>query len=97
MRQQDKPVAVVSASRCSTGVGLSLNSSNFCAGNRPERHIVNTTAVTITKMKMKMITIIMITIGVWVVYLFLGRRKHEVVLGVGQAHHHALHPVLAPS
>ena len=31
------------------------------------------------------------------VYLFLGRGQHEVVLGVGQAHHHALHPVLAPS
>lgn len=30
-------------------------------------------------------------------YLFFGRREHEVVLGVGQANHHALHPVLAPS
>ena len=28
--------------------------------------------------------------------LFLGRRQHEVVLGVGQADHHALHSVLTP-
>lgn len=29
--------------------------------------------------------------------LFLGGGQHEVVLGMSQAHHHALHSVLAPS
>ena len=30
-------------------------------------------------------------------HLLFGRRRHEIVLGVRQAHHHGLHPVLAPA